>query len=63
MDLKPLMELFETHHKIATMTTQNTPIQKTKLAFMILQVKQNELIIEELKKLNDRLMESDGSMK
>jgi hypothetical protein len=56
MNLKPLMDLFESHHKIATMTTQNTPIQKTELAFMMLQVKQNEMIIEELRKLNGEVI-------
>lgn len=56
MNLEGLMDLFESHHKIATMTTQNTPIQKTELAFMMLQTKQNEMIIEKLKEL---LMESD----
>lgn len=54
VDLKTLMELFETHYKIAITTTQNTPIQKAQLAFMMIQAKQNELIIEELKKLNNQ---------
>ncbi len=51
MDLEQLMELFESQHKIAIMSLQNTQLEKVELAFMMLVAKQNQLILEKLDEL------------
>lgn len=48
MDLKALMDLFESQHKIAIMSLQNTQLEKVELAFMMLVAKQNQLILEKM---------------
>lgn len=49
------MDLFEAQHKIAVMGLQNTQKEKVELAFMMLLVKQNQLILEKLNELETLL--------